>query len=217
MPTWIWIIDSEGSRLSGDYDFTTAADLSAYAGKTLYAIGIKGESAEDLADYGINLGRLTVLDKTRAALNGPASKALDGTASNGSKWCATNYGSGWMSIDFSLKYKDADGNWVEIKRIQNNTLAVSRTGNIDDITIDELDLTGRIFKLNISQTDTAGWAACVRLYELEMYAYAEVQESELLSASATVVGSGVYVPGEGPELAFDGSTATKWCSETTPN
>ena len=50
------------------------------------------------------------------------------------------------------------------------TLAASRTGNTEDITTDALDVTGRIFKINISVTDTANWAPCVRVYELEMYA-----------------------------------------------
>ncbi len=52
----------------------------------------------------------------------------------------------------------------------NWTLAASRTGNKEDITVDELDVTGRIFKINISDTDSTGWADCVRLYELELYA-----------------------------------------------
>ena len=30
----------------------------------------------------------------------------------------------------------------------------------------------RIFKLNVSKTDTTGWADCVRIYELELYAQA---------------------------------------------
>ncbi len=50
------------------------------------------------------------------------------------------------------------------------TLAASRTGNTEDITTDALDVTGRIFKINISVTDTANWAPCVRVYELELYA-----------------------------------------------
>ena len=154
MPTWTWIIDSTGTKLEGDYDFTdaynggtsikfhgnldaandiliystdiavenkmtlsltakgglenaslvaylddgsaeaydeceqvvtalttgegwveTKVDLSAYAGKTLKAIGLKVEGSDP--DYQINLGRITVLDKTRAALNGPASITLD--------------------------------------------------------------------------------------------------------------------------------------------
>jgi len=51
------------------------------------------------------------------------------------------------------------------------TLAASRTGNHDDISVDELDVTGRIFKINISDTDSINsWGDCVRVYELEMYA-----------------------------------------------
>ena len=51
------------------------------------------------------------------------------------------------------------------------TLAASRTGNHDDISVDELDVTGRIFKINISDTDSINsWGDCIRVYELEMYA-----------------------------------------------
>ena len=159
LPTWTWIIDSEGEKLSGGYDFddaynggssvkfsgnltggkandimlystgvavesgmklgltykgdqgymklvayygdastasyeaceqvvydltagtgdwtTTEVDISAKVGKTLYAIGLKIESESDVTDYQVNLGRLTVTDKTRSALNGPASVTLD--------------------------------------------------------------------------------------------------------------------------------------------
>ena len=75
----------------------------------------------------------------------PASKAIDGTSLNGSKWCVTNAETGYMDIDigrkvtvrrwrvehaqyggedvlmntvdFALEYKNASGWWVEAKRI----------------------------------------------------------------------------------------------------
>ncbi len=156
LPTWTWIIDSEGSKLSAEYDFTTAwnggnslkffgnldagvpnsvmlystkvavedgmtlgvvskggnaklvayygdastksyetceriaydltagtdwtettVDISAQAGKTLYALGLYIESAEAVSGYQLNLGRLTILDKSRATQSGPASVTLD--------------------------------------------------------------------------------------------------------------------------------------------
>ncbi len=56
---------------------TSSVDLSQAAGKTLYAIGLKIESAEDVADYQVNLGRLTLTEKKRPELSGPASVTLD--------------------------------------------------------------------------------------------------------------------------------------------
>ena len=55
----------------------TSADLSDYAGKTLYGIGLKVESDADISGYQLNLGRLAILDKSRAALNGPNTVKLD--------------------------------------------------------------------------------------------------------------------------------------------
>ncbi len=403
MPTWTWIIDSEGSKLSGDYDFSTAwnggnslkfygnldaakandimlystfvtvedgmelgltykgdqgclrlvayvgdestksydecekvvyemtagegwttdvADLSAYAGMTLYAIGIQVESAEALNDYQVNLGRLTLIERERNLLDGPAtvtldeilyadpytaeariywdsvtgaasyeiykvsesgktlimetpstafyiptltreetetdvtleivpinrngergngtqltidwahtnddgekivikdfenvalnanvtsvsfensgepaSKALDGTAANNSKWCATNQGSGYMSIDigrevtvrrwrvehaeyggeannmntidFSLEYKNAEGSWVEVKRIQNNHDAVT------DVLLDE-PVTAREWKLVIYDDGSSPWGG-IRIYEWQMFETAEFPQTQ---------------------------------------
>ena len=48
-----------------------------WRGKILYAIGLQVESSEDVTDYQVNLGRLTLTEKKRAALNGPADVALD--------------------------------------------------------------------------------------------------------------------------------------------
>ena len=53
----------------------TKVDLSAYAGRSLKAIGLKVEG--DAADYQINLGRIAVLDKSRPVVSGPASIVLD--------------------------------------------------------------------------------------------------------------------------------------------
>ena len=56
-------------------------------------------------------------------------------------------------------------NWTELAKT---------TDNAADVTTNDLgDATGRIFKLNVSRTDTTGWAACVRIYEAELYATAE--------------------------------------------
>ena len=99
------------------------------------------------------------------------------------------------------------------------TLLASRTNNTEDITIDDLDASGaRIFKINVSDTDSTNWGDCVRMYELELYAYKEVAKSELLTEDVSILGTGVAaVAGEEPEMAFDHDYSTKWCSEKTPN
>ena len=119
----------------------------------------------------------------------PASKALDGTAANNSKWCATNYGSGWMTIDigrevtvkrwrvehaefggeannmntidFALEYKNADGQWVQVKRIQNNTLAVT------DVLLDT-PVTAQEWKLQVYDDGSSPWGG-IRIYEWQMF------------------------------------------------
>ena len=119
----------------------------------------------------------------------PASKALDGTAENGSKWCATNKKTGWMSIklkeektvkrwrvehaeyggeasnmntvDFELQYKDGSGNWQSVKRIQDNTLAVT------DIILDT-PVTAQEWRLEVYNSGTSPWGA-IRIYEWQMF------------------------------------------------
>ena len=128
----------------------------------------------------------------------PASKALDGTAANGSKWCAGDGTTeGWMSIDigreatvrrwrvehaeyggesaesntldFSLEYKDASGSWVEVKRIQDNHAAVT------DILLDE-PVTAQEWKLVVYDDGNSPWAA-VRIYEWQMFETAEFPQT----------------------------------------
>src|SRR5699024_4043906 len=54
------------------------------------------------------------------------------------------------------------------------TLVADVSGNTSNITTHDFETeNARIFKLNVSKADTAGWAACVRIYELELYAYQE--------------------------------------------
>ena len=59
----------------------------------------------------------------------------------------------------------------------NWTECAKTTDNAANVTTNDLgDATGRIFKLNVSRTDTTGWAACVRIYEAELYATAKPTE-----------------------------------------
>ena len=60
-------------------------------------------------------------------------------------------------------------NWKQIAKTSDNA---------QDVTTNTFDETGRIFKFNVSRTDTTGWKACVRIYELELYAAAEGGEPE---------------------------------------
>ena len=65
-----------------------------------------------------------------------------------------------MSFEERTDLLENSAYWVELDRV---------TGNTDDITTHELALTGaRIFKFNVSDTDSTNWASCVRVYEIEV-------------------------------------------------
>ncbi len=128
----------------------------------------------------------------------PAAKALDGTAANGSKWCATNKDSGYMAIDigrevtvrrwrvehaeyggeskkmntidFALEYKNAEGQWVEAKRIRDNHLALT------DVLLDE-PITAREWRLNIYDAGSSAWGA-IRIYEWQMFDTDQLSQTE---------------------------------------
>lgn len=72
---------------------------------------------------------------------------------------------------------------------------------------------------NVSDTDSTGWGDCVRIYELELYAYKEAAKSELLTGKAQVLGvaTASAAENEGPEQAFDQDYGTKWCTMKTPS
>ncbi|MBQ7229772.1 MAG: S-layer homology domain-containing protein [Oscillospiraceae bacterium] len=120
----------------------------------------------------------------------PASKALDGTSANNSKWCATNMGSGYMAIDigrevtvkrwrvehaeyggeannmntvdFALEYKDKGSNtWVEVKRITNNHDAVT------DVLLDT-PITAQEWRLYVYDDGSSPWGG-IRIYEWQMF------------------------------------------------
>lgn len=119
----------------------------------------------------------------------PASKALDGTSANNSKWCATNKSTGWMNIDvgrevtvrrwrvehaeyggeannmntldFALEYKDADGKWVQAMRIRNNHDAVT------DVLLEE-PATARYWRLRVYDDGSSAWGG-IRIYEWQMF------------------------------------------------
>lgn len=131
----------------------------------------------------------------------PASKAIDGTSLNGSKWCVTNAETGYMDIDigrevtvhrwrvehaqyggedvlmntvdFALEYKNASGRWVEAKRIQNNTAAVT------DVLLDK-PVTAQEWRLHIYDDGTSPWGG-IRIYEWQMFETAEFPQTEPVS------------------------------------
>lgn len=131
----------------------------------------------------------------------PASKAIDGTSLNGSKWCVTNAETGYMDIDigrevtvrrwrvehaqyggedvlmntvdFALEYKNASGSWVEAKRIQHNTAAVT------DVLLDE-PVTAQEWRLRIYDDGTSPWGG-IRIYEWQMFETAEFPQTEPVS------------------------------------
>lgn len=131
----------------------------------------------------------------------PASKAIDGTSLNGSKWCVTNAEIGYMDIDigrevtvrrwrvehaqyggedvlmntvdFALEYKNASGRWVEAKRIQYNTAAVT------DVLLDE-PVTAQEWRLRIYDDGTSPWGG-IRIYEWQMFETAEFPQTEPVS------------------------------------
>ena len=141
----------------------------------------------------------------------PASKAIDGTSENGSKWCATNAQNGWMSIklqkaatvrrwrvehaeyggeaqnmntiSFELQYKSGN-RWITAKSITNNTAAVT------DVLLDQ-PVTAQEWRLNISNSGSSAWGA-IRIYEWQMFESAarEASEPVLMKFASAVNHSG---------------------------
>ena len=128
----------------------------------------------------------------------PASKAIDGTSENGSKWCATNKQSGWMTIKldqprtikririehaeyggeaqnmntiaFSVQYKSGN-NWVTVYSTNNNS---------SDVT-DELitPVTAQEWRLYISNSGSSAWGA-IRIYEWQMFESTERNRTDIV-------------------------------------
>lgn len=81
-----------------------------------------------------------------------------------------------VNVDKLLAMEAEERNAV-LANAANWTECAKTTDNAADVTTNDLgDATGRIFKLNVSRTDTTGWAACVRIYEAELYATAKPTE-----------------------------------------
>ena len=128
----------------------------------------------------------------------PAWKAIDGTSENGSKWCATNAQSGWMTIKldqprtikririehaqyggeaqnmntiaFSVQYKSGN-NWVTVYSTNNNSSAVT----------DELitPVTAQEWRLYINNSGSSAWGA-IRIYEWQMFETTERNRTDIV-------------------------------------
>ena len=178
------------------------------------ANGVRGESSRFTIDWPYENGDTEKLSDVTVPVNicplaevtgysaqndgEPASKAIDGTSENGSKWCATNKQSGWMTIKldqprtikririehaeyggeaqdmntiaFSVQYKSGN-NWVTVYSTNNNSSAVT----------DELitPVTAQEWRLDISNSGSSPWGA-IRIYEWQMFETTERNRTDIV-------------------------------------
>ena len=178
------------------------------------ANGVRGESSRFTIDWLYENGDTEKLSDVTVPVNicplaevtgysaqndgEPAWKAIDGTSENGSKWCATNARSGWMTIKldqprtikririehaeyggeaqdmntiaFSVQYKSGN-NWVTV---------YSTNSNSSDVT-DELitPVTAQEWRLYISNSGSSAWGA-IRIYEWQMFETTERNRTDIV-------------------------------------
>ena len=178
------------------------------------ANGVRGESSRFTIDWPYENGDTEKLSDVTVPVNicplaevtgysaqndgEPAWKAIDGTSENGSKWCATNKQSGWMTIKldqprtikririehaqyggeaqnmntiaFSVQYKSGN-NWVTVYSTNNNSSAVT----------DELitPVTAQEWRLYISNSGSSAWGA-IRIYEWQMFETTERNRTDIV-------------------------------------
>lgn len=178
------------------------------------ANGVRGESSRFTIDWPYENGDTEKLSDVTVPVNicplaevtgysaqndgEPAWKAIDGTSENGSKWCATNKQSGWMTIKldqprtikririehaeyggeaqnmntiaFSVQYKSGN-NWVTVYSTNSNSSAVT----------DELitPVTAQEWRLYISNSGSSAWGA-IRIYEWQMFESTERERSDIV-------------------------------------
>ena len=178
------------------------------------ANGVRGESSRFTIDWPYENGDTEKLSDVTVPVNicplaevtgysaqndgEPAWKAIDGTSENGSKWCATNKRSGWMTIKldqprtikririehaeyggeaqdmntiaFSVQYKSGN-NWVTVYSTNNNSSAVT----------DELitPVTAQEWRLDISNSGSSAWGA-IRIYEWQMFETTERNRTDIV-------------------------------------
>lgn len=178
------------------------------------ANGVRGESSRFTIDWPYENGDTEKLSDVTVPVNicplaevtgysaqndgEPAWKAIDGTSENGSKWCATNARSGWMTIKldqprtikririehaeyggeaqdmntiaFSVQYKSGN-NWVTVYSTNSNSSAVT----------DELitPVTAQEWRLHISNSGSSAWGA-IRIYEWQMFETTERNRTDIV-------------------------------------
>ena len=178
------------------------------------ANGVRGESSRFTIDWPYENGDTEKLSDVTVPVNicplaevtgysaqndgEPAWKAIDGTSENGSKWCATNKQSGWMTIKldqprtikririehaqyggeaqnmntiaFFVQYKSGN-NWVTVYSTNNNSSAVT----------DELitPVTAQEWRLYISNSGSSAWGA-IRIYEWQMFETTERNRTDIV-------------------------------------
>ena len=178
------------------------------------ANGVRGESSRFTIDWPYENGDTEKLSDVTVPVNicplaevtgysaqndgEPAWKAIDGTSENGSKWCATNAQSGWMTIKldqprtikririehaeyggesqdmntiaFSVQYKSGN-NWVTVYSTNNNS---------SDVT-DELitPVTAQEWRLYIFNSGSSAWGA-IRIYEWQMFETTERNRTDIV-------------------------------------
>ena len=178
------------------------------------ANGVRGESSRFTIDWPYENGDTEKLSDVTVPVNicplaevtgysaqndgEPAWKAIDGTSENGSKWCATNARSGWMTIKldqprtikririehaqyggeaqnmntiaFSVQYKSGN-NWVTVYSTNNNSSAVT----------DELitPVTAQEWRLYINNSGSSAWGA-IRIYEWQMFEMTERNRTDIV-------------------------------------
>lgn len=178
------------------------------------ANGVRGESSRFTIDWPYENGDTEKLSDVTVPVNicplaevtgysaqndgEPAWKDIDGTSENGSKWCATNKQSGWMTIKldqprtikririehaqyggeaqnmntiaFSVQYKSGN-NWVTVYSTNNNSSAVT----------DELitPVTAQEWRLYISNSGSSAWGA-IRIYEWQMFETTERNRTDIV-------------------------------------
>ena len=177
------------------------------------ANGVRGESSRFTIDWPYENGDTEKLSDVTVPVNicplaevtgysaqndgEPASKAIDGTSENGSKWCATNKQSGWMTIKLDqprtikrirIEHAQYGGEAQNMNTIAfsvqyksgNNWVTVYSTNNSSAVT-DELitPVTAQEWRLYISNSGSSAWGA-IRIYEWQMFETTERNRTDIV-------------------------------------
>ncbi|MFD0672723.1 discoidin domain-containing protein [Cohnella sp. GCM10027633] len=174
----------------------------------------------------VALNRLATSTGTCATTEN-ASKAVDGSVSNNSKWCSSS-ASHWLQLDlgsvkqvsqFVIKHASAGGESVNLNtkayHIQVSTdgtawsTVVNVNNNTSGITVDNISPTqARYIKLNIT-TPTQTLNSLARVFEFEAY-----EKQNLALNKPATAGGASCIPSQAAAKAVDGSVTddAKWCS-----